>query len=33
LQETTAGVERIAAGYEHQCDAARKLAETFFDAE
>ena len=30
LQEAIAGVERIAADYEHHCRAARKLAETFF---
>lgn len=33
LQEAIAGVERIAADYEHHCRAARKLAEMFFDSE
>ena len=33
LQEAIAGVERIAADYEHHCRAARELAETFFDSE
>ena len=33
LPEAIAGIERIAADYEHHCRAARKLAEMFFDSE